>query len=43
MLGSVRKILGMGVLKIVEQMEKNDLKNQMKTIFSKKWLSMTLN
>jgi hypothetical protein len=41
MLGSLKNILGMGVHKIVEQMGKFDLKNRMKTIFSKKWLSMT--
>jgi len=35
--------MGMGVHKIVEQMKKIDLENQVKTIILEKWLTMTLN
>jgi hypothetical protein len=35
--------MGMGMSKIVEHMGKVDLKNQVKTIIPKKWLTMTSN
>jgi hypothetical protein len=38
-----KNTLGMGVHKIIKQMEKVDLENQIKTISNKKCLSMTLN
>jgi hypothetical protein len=35
--------MGMGVRKIIEQMEKIDPKNWAKTLTFEKWLTMTLN
>ncbi len=35
--------MGIGVHKIVEQMRKTNLENQVKTIILEKWLIMTLN
>jgi hypothetical protein len=43
MLGNLKKKMGMGVCRIVEQVGKADLKNQAKTVTLEKWLTMTSN
>ncbi len=44
MLGSLKKyIVGMGMCKIIELIEKNDQKNWTKIVTLEKWLTMTSN